>query len=87
MLEQGKNVMMHNSEFADCFTSKDSLVVYSKSKTFKSAGEFDCANGKNLYFTNGTQLKSISTTCLATARWSGENEVVCFEGNFIYASY
>ena len=24
---------------------------------------------------------SNSTTCLATAQWSGESDVVCFEGN------
>ena len=79
--------MMQNSKSADCFTSKDSLIVYSNSEAFKSAGEFDCANGKNLYFTNGTQSASISTTCLATAQWSGESDVVCFKGSFIYSLY
>ena len=47
---------------------------------FGAKGELSCADSKNLYYTNGTQLLIYQTICLATAQWSGQNDVSCFEG-------
>ena len=65
--------------FLDCSINQP-LVVNSTSATYDSVGTFSCANNKSLFYTNGTQATDVQTTCLAKAKWSGEENVACFKG-------
>ena len=63
-------------------------MVDSSLSAYKSTGTFSCANDGTLFYSNGTQLNSTQTTCLATAEWSGQDGLQCWKGisqNHIFA--
>jgi len=67
------------NQFSDCL-APFYLVVTSTLADYNSQGEFSCANGGELFYSNGTRLITNQTTCLATARWSGQDDLQCHTG-------
>ena len=48
--------------------------------TYKSAGDFKCDNGGELYYVNSTELLNTETECLSDAKWANQDDVKCVLG-------
>jgi len=77
------NRVYNSDQFLDCLAHPH-LVVTSTSAAYNSLGEFSCANGGELFYSNGTRLITNQTTCLATARWSGQDDLQCHIGKYSF---
>jgi len=73
--------MKNLNQFSDCLAPSH-LVITSTSTAYNSSGEFSCANGGKLFYSNGTRLITNQTTCLATARWSDQDDLQCHIGMY-----
>ena len=71
------HVSLHN--IVDCSTSPPLLVNFA-SATFNFIGYFICENVRSLLDSNGMEQAATPTTCLATVKWSGQDEVHCTKG-------
>ncbi|XP_076801241.1 uncharacterized protein LOC143445802 [Clavelina lepadiformis] len=54
------------------------VIVDATSRIFNSPGTFACSNGGDLFYSNGKTLTSSDTTCLASAEWSGQDNLQCW---------
>ncbi|CAK8677340.1 unnamed protein product [Clavelina lepadiformis] len=63
------------------------VVITSSSRPYRyqASGTFSCPKG-DLFYSNGTALPSGDTTCLANAKWSGQDNLQCWSGRCIHAS-
>ncbi|XP_076801725.1 uncharacterized protein LOC143446115 isoform X2 [Clavelina lepadiformis] len=63
----------------DCNSSLPyDVIVDTTSRIFNSPGKFACSNGGELFYSNGIILTSSDTTCLASAEWSGQDNLQCW---------
>ncbi|CAK8677371.1 unnamed protein product [Clavelina lepadiformis] len=70
-----------NGTVKDCHSSLPyDVIVDATSRIFNSPGKFACSNGGNLFYSYGTMLTPSNTTCLASAEWSGQNNLQCWTG-------
>ncbi|CAK8677336.1 unnamed protein product [Clavelina lepadiformis] len=55
------------------------VVITSSSRPYRyqASGTFSCPKG-DLFYSNGTALPSGDTTCLANAKWSGQDNLQCW---------
>ncbi|XP_076801211.1 uncharacterized protein LOC143445779 [Clavelina lepadiformis] len=68
-----------NRTVQDCNSSLPyDVIVDATSRIFNSSGTFACSNGGDLFYSNGTMLTSSDTTCLASAEWSGQDNLQCW---------
>ncbi|CAK8676675.1 unnamed protein product [Clavelina lepadiformis] len=54
------------------------VVANATSRIFNSIGRFSCSNGGELFYSNGTVKASSDTTCLVSAKWSGQDNLQCW---------
>ncbi|XP_076800663.1 uncharacterized protein LOC143445445 [Clavelina lepadiformis] len=68
-----------NLAIKNCNVSlSNGVIVAATSRIFNSPGKFACSNGRKLFYSNGTMLTSSDTTCLASAEWSGQDNLQCW---------
>ncbi|XP_076799914.1 uncharacterized protein LOC143445009 [Clavelina lepadiformis] len=61
----------------DCPSSLSyGVVITSSSQTYQASGMFSCPTG-DLFYSNGTDLPSGDTKCLANAEWNGQKNLQC----------
>ncbi|CAK8677329.1 unnamed protein product [Clavelina lepadiformis] len=63
----------------DCPSSLPHDVIISSSLgTYQANAMFSCPPGRELYYSNSTALPSGDTTCLANAKWNGQDNLQCW---------
>ncbi|CAK8677492.1 unnamed protein product [Clavelina lepadiformis] len=68
-----------NRTVQDCSSSLPyDVIVDATSRIFNSPGNFACSNGGKLFNSNSTMMTSSDTTCLASAEWSGQDNLQCW---------
>ncbi|XP_076803093.1 uncharacterized protein LOC143447054 isoform X2 [Clavelina lepadiformis] len=63
----------------DCNSSLPyDVIMDASSRVFNSPGYFVCSNGGELVYSYGEKVTSEDTICLASAKWSGQDNLQCW---------
>ena len=63
--------------FLGC-TANYPIIVLSDSNYVNATGEFTCANGQVLFYSNGVKPTTNKTICQPNAQWSGQDNLECW---------
>ena len=55
---------------------------------YQTVGNFQCIGGGYLYnVTNQLEIVDSSTVCMIDAEWRGQDDVICYNGQFVESDF